>query len=153
MNLLIGLFEAVSIRKAGYAIRMPHKQFIERYKHCSDPKLPSELQESDSRLYCQLLFEQIFPRLQGQGSSPSPPPPPPKGAAAGQRATPPPPPPPPNKAKGSNGRVLQAWCVGLARVYIRSQDLKLQLDKYRRLKGGRFHVSLSSSSLSQRSWL
>lgn len=29
-----GLFEAIHIRKAGYAIRMPHESFVMRYKHC-----------------------------------------------------------------------------------------------------------------------
>jgi myosin heavy subunit len=30
-----GLFEAIHIRKAGFSIRMPVMQFIQRYKHCS----------------------------------------------------------------------------------------------------------------------
>ena len=29
-----GLFEAIHIRKAGYAIRMSHESFVTRYKHC-----------------------------------------------------------------------------------------------------------------------
>lgn len=53
-----GLFEAIHIRKSGYAIRMPLEQFIQRYKHCCTVNYLKTIKEPASAV-CQAMLEEL----------------------------------------------------------------------------------------------
>jgi myosin-5 len=61
-----GLFEAIHIRKAGYAIRLPMEQFIHRYKHCTRSalrfKLNNASQEEKIKV-CQSMMAELSAKL------------------------------------------------------------------------------------------
>ena len=55
-----GLFEAIHIRKAGYAIRMTHENFIMRYKHCCKCSVSYKKREGDDmKALCQQMMEEV----------------------------------------------------------------------------------------------
>lgn len=59
-----GLFEAIHIRKAGFAIRMPIPQFIQRYKHCTMTSM--KLKKGDSvnlRELALTMLTELSPKL------------------------------------------------------------------------------------------
>jgi myosin heavy subunit len=58
-----GLFEAIRIRKAGYEIRMPFEQFVQRYKHCflSVPRTIDR--KTQHREYAEYLLLMIYERI------------------------------------------------------------------------------------------
>jgi myosin heavy subunit len=60
-----GLFEAIHIRKAGFAVRMPLEQFVKRYKYCC-PEAMAALKtqnQSDPGAVCRAMLEYLGPRL------------------------------------------------------------------------------------------
>ena len=60
-----GLFEAIHIRKAGFAVRMPLEQFVKRYKYCC-PGVMVNLKrqnETDPVNQCRAMLEFLGPKL------------------------------------------------------------------------------------------
>ena len=59
-----GLFEAIHIRRAGYAIRMPVAQFVQRYKHCSMVSVKIKKTDNvDLRALAQTMLIELSPKL------------------------------------------------------------------------------------------
>lgn len=59
-----GLFEAIHIRKAGFAIRMPVGQFVQRYKHCTMTSM--KVKKTDSvnlRDLALMMLNELAPKL------------------------------------------------------------------------------------------
>ena len=52
-----GLFEAIRIRKSGYAVRMPNDLFIKRYKHVA-MTIPGNIR-NDPIAYCNALLVEM----------------------------------------------------------------------------------------------
>ena len=59
-----GLFEAIHIRKAGYAIRMPLDQFFQRYKHCCQCTMKMKSRDGiDLAAVCRLMLDELAPKI------------------------------------------------------------------------------------------
>lgn len=59
-----GLFEAIHIRKAGYAIRMPHEAFVMRYKFCCRCSMGYKKKEGDDlKALVQQMMEEVGPGI------------------------------------------------------------------------------------------
>jgi len=55
-----GLFEAIHIRKAGFAIRMPHETFVMRYKHCCKCSMGYKRKEGDDlKALAQQMMDEV----------------------------------------------------------------------------------------------
>ncbi len=126
------MFEAIRIRKAGYAVRMPHSLFMTRYSHIPSASLPIKQRVEDPQLYCQRLFGLIMPVIDLNALTDA------ANKAEKRKSV--------QHAGGAAGSKLQRlsvlaseselknvsqWCVGKTRVYIRSQLLKNHLDHLR----------------------
>lgn len=160
-----GLFEAIRIRKAGYAVRLPISSFLRRYRHCA-PLLPAALRSDpvqhaealllalDRRVDYALLAEATaVPSLGRAGGATGG-----SGAAAGvagsaggrcsslsskrlaeatraSRAA---------SVRSSMASVQQQrqYAVGHSRVFLRSQQYQLQLERLREEDRGNCAVPL-----------
>ena len=138
-----GLFEAIRIRKAGYAVRMPIESFIRRYRHCA-PNVPAALRE-DSNQYAHAMLVEMekhvdYPALAealvnhsmasvsalGSKSSSS------SSAIAASKA---------DRAalsrrassrRSTRGSVIhRQWIVGNSKIFIRTLPYRQQLEKIR----------------------
>lgn len=59
-----GLFEAIHIRKAGFAIRMPVAQFVQRYKHCTMTSMKIKRNDSvNLRELAIAMLTELSPKL------------------------------------------------------------------------------------------
>jgi hypothetical protein len=59
-----GLFEAIHIRKAGYAIRLPLEQFFSRYKHCCLCSMKLKKKDGlDLAPICRMMFDELAPKI------------------------------------------------------------------------------------------
>lgn len=94
-----GLFEAIHIRKAGFAVRMPLDQFIKRYKYCC-PEIMVALKkqnEKDPATVCRAMLDYLGPKINLVND--------------------------PGKSN--------VWAVGLTRVFLKSNQAKLDLEHAR----------------------
>lgn len=127
-----GLFEAIRIRKAGYAVRLPHALFISRYAHITKDPIPKH-HRGNPHQHVQALLSALLPLIDFKEVYAS------KSSKGGK---------PVNTRKSisttangsSNQASLTQYCIGNTRVYIRSQQLKLYLDTLRtKFAGNRVH--------------
>eukprot|EP00981_Chlorochromonas_danica_P003982 scaffold753_cov164-Ochromonas_danica.AAC.12 len=118
-----GLFEAISIRKAGYEVRLTHEVFLQRYKHCLPTQQQQEMQQKDSRKdRTQFVAESVLALLDTHESTRE------RKLALDK--------PQDQKKKSqqqqpaeSNTGVKKRWfCVGQTKIFLRSQTLKGLLD-------------------------
>lgn len=59
-----GLFEAIHIRKAGYAIRLPLEQFFQRYKHCCICTMKIKKTATvDYVATCRMMLDELAPKI------------------------------------------------------------------------------------------
>ena len=107
-----GLFDAIRIRKSGYSIRIPHDQFIRRYKLCSFIKHTKKTTQAE---LCENLLNEFTPLIPEEATVVT------KGGKSKPSAVP----------VGKNGQVLKKWVIGKSKVFIRTQDFKYQLEVLR----------------------
>jgi myosin heavy subunit len=117
-----GLFEAIRIRKSGYAVRMPHDAFVKRYKHVC-LTIPGDVRQDLVR-YSQALLEEMerevnYAEIAAQASG-----------ASGKKVT------------EAEIRKDKQWVVGKTRVFMRTAAYKLQLEKIREAKASNCSVPL-----------
>lgn len=113
-----GLFEAIRIRKSGYAVRMPIEAFIKRYKMCVE-HIPAEV-KTDNNVYSAHLLTELTKILPNDEPA----------AAPGKRPLPPGAP-SSSAAGAAKPDALRPWVVGKTRVFIRSQQFKFKMDALR----------------------
>eukprot|EP01038_Epipyxis_sp_PR26KG_P015212 gene15212-20491_t len=109
-----GLFDAIRIRKSGYAIRIPHDQFIRRYRVCSSVSYPKNIQNNQF-LFCETLlneFTKVIPDVSTISSTKN---------IKNKTAVPPP----------TTTTILRKWIIGKTKVFIRTQEFKYQLEVLR----------------------
>ncbi len=104
-----GLFEAIRIRKSGYAVRMPNDVFIRRYKHCV-LTIPKEAKQ-DLAEYCNALLTALTAMVPADVA-----------VASKGRGKP---------VVESTAPPARPWVVGFTRVFIRQQLFKAKLDVLR----------------------
>jgi myosin-5 len=117
-----GLFEAIRIRKAGFAVRMPNEVFVKRYKHIC-LTIPGNVRQ-DPAQYCTALLTEMeqevnFAELAAQAS-----------ATTGK------------KVLEADIRREKHWIVGKTKVFMRTAAFKAQLEKIRDAKASNCSVPL-----------
>jgi myosin heavy subunit len=117
-----GLFEAIRIRKAGFAVRMANDAFIKRYKHVC-LTIPGNVRQ-DPIEYCTALLKEMekevnYAELAALAS-----------ATTGK------------KVIEADIRRERHWIVGKTKVFIRSAGYKMQLEKVRDSKSTNCSVPL-----------
>lgn len=94
-----GLFEAIHIRKAGFAVRMSLELFIRRYKYCC-PEVMLALKKqgiADPSAVCKAMLEYLAPKI---------------------------------NLVNEQGKPL-LWAVGITRVFLKSNQAKIDLEHAR----------------------
>jgi myosin heavy subunit len=118
-----GLFEAIRIRKAGYAVRMPNEGFAKRYKHVL-LNVSAEA-KADPVLHCQLLLEEMHKQVDFAELAAA------AAASSGKKG--------PTPEEMSRSKL---WVVGKTKVFIRTAAYKLQLEKIREKNSANCSVPL-----------
>lgn len=117
-----GLFEAIRIRKAGYAVRMPNEAFVKRYKHVV-LSISGDIRQ-DPIAYCTALLQEMdkdidYAELAAQYSH-----------SSGKKVT------------VEEVRKQTQFVVGKTRVFMRSAQYKAALEKIRDSKASNCSVPL-----------
>lgn len=159
-----GLFEAIRIRKAGYAVRLPIDGFIKRFAHCC-LNIPAEVKKDPKQHVMALLTDlemqvaalpveakksetgsgSAASKLLGAGASPVSSPaavaaaskagkPAGGGGGGGKAASGP--------GVGQDGKRL--WVVGKTKVFIRTQSYKYQLEDVREKSSTNLAIPIQS---------
>lgn len=117
-----GLFEAIRIRKAGFAVRMATDAFVKRYKHVC-LTIPGNLRQ-DPGDYCTALLAEMEKEVNFHELAAL------TAAATGK------------KVLEADVRREKQWIVGKTKVFIRTAGFKLQLEKIREAKSANCSVPL-----------
>lgn len=110
-----GLFEAIRIRKAGYAVRMPYQQFLKRYKLCITGSVPATI-KPDAKAFSEYILANLHDKVM---------------TLIAKKHF--------EKSKGKPNSLPAAdavenkrqWVVGRTKVFIRTQEYKYFLDELR----------------------
>ncbi|RYG67377.1 hypothetical protein EON64_07580 [archaeon] len=122
-----GLFEAIRIRKSGYEVRMPIEGFVNRYKHCF-LSAPHEV-KSSAKQYAEFLVQALFSTMETDATMR-------ERKKVLEKSS---------QAKGSKASAAPAegtanskrqFFVGVTKVFVRSQLLKILFDEFRDASSG-----------------
>lgn len=117
-----GLFEAIRIRKSGYAVRMDNVAFVKRYKHVA-LTIPGDVRADPIR-YCNALLDEMNREINYNELAVA------YSHGSGKKITP------------EEVRKQTQYVVGKTRVFIRSAQYKAALEKIRDDKASNCSVPL-----------